>query len=47
MTVKNVTVLVSEWQIVSDDKFHEMPPRKLFTRFSDLYLCVELFAEGT
>ena len=25
---QNVTVLVSEWQIVSDDKFHEMPPRK-------------------
>ena len=23
--IKNVTVLLSEWQIVSDDKFHEMP----------------------
>ena len=23
--IKNVTLLVSEWQIVSDDKFYEMP----------------------
>ena len=23
---KNVTLLVSEWQIVSDDKFHDIPP---------------------
>ena len=23
-------VIVSEWQIVSDDKFHEMPPRSLY-----------------
>ena len=26
MKIKNVTVLVSELQIVSDDKFHETPP---------------------
>ena len=25
--IKNVTVPVSEWQFVSDDKFHEIPPR--------------------
>ena len=31
--IKNVTALVSEWQIVSDDKFHEMLPYSLLYTF--------------
>ena len=28
--IKNVTLFVSEWQVVIDDKFYEMGPRTFY-----------------